>query len=65
MNEFPRDCTMWLEALEAKYDGKGRPFERKQWDKLLGRYRVSEPTVHNDPLGLSPVLGDEGQSEVC
>ena len=41
MNQYPRDCTMWVKALEAKFDGKGKPFERKEWDQLLGRYRVS------------------------
>lgn len=27
---------MWWEALEAKYDGKGEPYGRKEFDKLLG-----------------------------
>lgn len=27
---------MWLEALEAKYDGKGKPYGRAEFDKLLG-----------------------------
>ena len=40
MNEYPRDCAMWLEAFEAKYDGKGS-FGKKQWDQLLGHYSVS------------------------
>ena len=40
MNQYPRDCEMWLEALEAKYDGS-RSFERQQWDQLLGNYSVS------------------------
>ncbi|KAG7008210.1 hypothetical protein G7Y79_00006g018300 [Physcia stellaris] len=22
MNQYPRDCTMWMKALEAKFDGK-------------------------------------------
>lgn len=34
--ENPRDCEMWLEALQAKYDGKGKPFGREQFDQLLG-----------------------------
>ncbi|MCJ1230462.1 hypothetical protein MMC12_007136 [Toensbergia leucococca] len=37
MNEYPRDCAMWLEAFEAKYDGKGS-FGKRQWDQLLGHY---------------------------
>lgn len=32
----PRDNEMWLEALEAKYDGKGKPYGRAEFDKLLG-----------------------------
>ncbi|KAI4190722.1 MAG: hypothetical protein L6R41_000584 [Letrouitia leprolyta] len=38
MNEFPRDCAMWMQAFEAKFDGKGQPFTRQQWDQLLARY---------------------------
>ena len=40
MNQYPRDCAMWLEAFEAKYDGR-RMFEKEQWDQLLGHYSVS------------------------
>jgi len=40
MNQYPRDCAIWLEAFEAKYDGIG-VFEKKQWDQLLGNYSVS------------------------
>ena len=40
MNEYPRDCTMWMEAFQAKYDGVGK-FEKEQWDQLLGSYSVS------------------------
>jgi hypothetical protein len=29
---------MWTEALEAKYDGKGKPYGRAEFDKLLGHY---------------------------
>lgn len=32
----PRDNEMWMEALEAKYDGKGKPYGREEFDKLLG-----------------------------
>ena len=40
MNEYPRDCTMWIEAFQAKYDGVGK-FDKEQWDQLLGKYSVS------------------------
>jgi len=38
--ENPMDCQMWIEALEAKYFGKGKPFEREDWDQLLGHCQV-------------------------
>lgn len=33
------DC--WLEALTIKYYGKGKPYGRAEFDKLLGKYSVS------------------------
>ena len=39
-NENPRDAEMWVEALKGKYEG-GKPFERKDWDQLLGHCMVS------------------------
>lgn len=43
MNEYPNDSVMWIEAFEAKYRGIGT-FGRKEWDQLLGHYRVSSMT---------------------
>ena len=40
LNEYPRDCAMWMEAFQAKCDGIGT-FQRQQWDQLLGHYSVS------------------------
>jgi hypothetical protein len=34
--ENPPDALLWMDALRAKYDGVGKPFTRKDWDKLLG-----------------------------
>ncbi|ORY62132.1 P-loop containing nucleoside triphosphate hydrolase protein [Pseudomassariella vexata] len=34
--ENPPDALLWMDALKAKYDGVGKPFEREDWDKLLG-----------------------------
>ncbi|MDI1491079.1 MAG: hypothetical protein OHK93_002285 [Ramalina farinacea] len=34
--ENPPDCDMWLEAIDAKFYGKGEGFGREQWDQLLG-----------------------------
>lgn len=30
------DALLWMDALCAKYDGKGKKFTREDWDKLLG-----------------------------
>ena len=30
----------WLEALKAKYSGEGRPYQRAEFDKVLGDYSV-------------------------
>ncbi|KAL6910112.1 P-loop containing nucleoside triphosphate hydrolase protein [Trichoderma evansii] len=34
--ENPPDALMWMDALSAKYDKKGKPFTREDWDQLLG-----------------------------
>lgn len=34
--ENPPDALLWMDALRAKYDGTGKKFTRKDWDKLLG-----------------------------
>ena len=31
-----KDCDMWVDALNAKYFGKGKAFGRAEFDKLLG-----------------------------
>lgn len=42
----------WLEALKAKYFGEGRPYQRAEFDKLLGNYsvRVKSPQQSNSCL---------------
>ncbi|KAL9118054.1 MAG: hypothetical protein Q9187_005403 [Circinaria calcarea] len=35
-----RDVEQWIKALEAKYEAKGAPFTREQWDQLLGQYKA-------------------------
>ena len=32
----PLENELWLKAVKAKWFGKGKPFERKEWDELLG-----------------------------
>ena len=43
------DCAMWDEALDAKFFGKGKPFERKDWDQLLGEYSA----ISADPRSVA------------
>lgn len=55
INEFPKDCKMWRDAYEAKYDGNGKPFGREEWDQLLGRYSVRPPI--SPPSHKHPICG--------
>jgi len=53
--ENPMDGEMWIEAYEAKYFGKGKPYGREEWDQLLGHCQVKYPTYrtnihHNDAI---------------
>lgn len=41
VQENPRDAEMWVEAFEAKFEGKGKPFRREDWDQLLGHVGCS------------------------
>ncbi len=34
--ENPRDCRIWMEAFQAKYDGIGTIFGREEFDRVLG-----------------------------
>lgn len=34
--ENPPDIDLWRQAFLAKFRGQGRPFEKKDWDQLLG-----------------------------
>jgi hypothetical protein len=38
--ETPLDSRMWLEAFNAKFKGRGKPFTRIDWDQLLGHCQV-------------------------
>lgn len=36
-----RDCTLWDEALDAKYvSSPSQPFTRSQWDSVIGHYEA-------------------------
>ena len=43
----PPDADMWLNAINAEYHGKGKPFEREYWAKQLdiARRRDLDATV--------------------
>lgn len=47
----PRDADMWIDALNAKFFGKGKPFEKKDWDQLLGNVEVIAVLIylHTNP----------------
>lgn len=34
--ENPSDIDLWRQAFLAKFKGQGKPFEKEQWDQLLG-----------------------------
>ncbi len=34
--ENPPDIDLWCQAILAKFKGQGKPFEKEQWDQLLG-----------------------------
>ena len=37
----PMDADMWQRAIDAKFFGKGKPFEKGDWDQLLGHCQVN------------------------
>ena len=38
-----RDVELWIKALEAKYEGRGPPFGREEWNLILGHCKVASP----------------------
>lgn len=49
--ENPMDCDMWFEALEAKYNKKGKAYGREEFDKLLGHCQV--PKLLRDAIAFT------------
>jgi hypothetical protein len=41
VGEFPAAHRYWIEALNAKYHGKGKPYGTVELDKLLGNNSVT------------------------
>lgn len=48
---------LWRQAIEAKYHGKGRMFEGKDFDQMLWRYDVSKPEL------ISPTIIDRATAK--
>lgn len=44
LQENPRDAEMWTEAMNAKFKGKGKEFEKADWDQLLGHCMATTDT---------------------
>lgn len=49
--------TFWNEALEAKLEGKGKPFGKDEFDKFLGDYNVRAR-----PRAANLLLNDSNRS---
>lgn len=45
----------WVSALEAKFEGKGKPYGRAEFDEILGNYMVAHPAFDH-ALFSSPLL---------
>ena len=39
----PEDAAMWAQALQYKFNGKGKPLTQAEWDSLLGEVQVRAP----------------------
>jgi len=39
----------WVAALEAKYEGKGKPYGRQEFDNLLGDWAVGFSLFSSQP----------------
>ena len=40
----PSDIPLWMRAIDAKYNGKGK-FDREDWDQLLATHQVRKPSL--------------------
>ncbi|KAJ6552599.1 pectin lyase fold/virulence factor [Mycena vulgaris] len=40
------EIEMWTEAINAKFFGKGKPYGREEWDRLLGHYMAVTDVPH-------------------
>ncbi|KAJ7119892.1 hypothetical protein C8R43DRAFT_900970, partial [Mycena crocata] len=42
---FPLEADMWIEAMDAKYNGKGKLYGREEWDQLPGTAVTDVPAI--------------------
>ncbi|KAJ7722398.1 NAD dependent epimerase [Mycena metata] len=42
----PYEIDMWMDAINAKFFGKGKPYQREDWDHLLGRFQAVTDAPH-------------------
>lgn len=42
----------WMRAFQWKYNGSGEPFDRLEWDKILGEYMVRQQSPARSPARL-------------
>lgn len=47
------DMPCWIEGIEAKYIGKGKPWGREEFDKLTGRFDVRQASHTGWCIGLT------------
>lgn len=48
--------ALWIEALDAKFEGRGEPFNREKFDQILGSYEVRPRPYSTDLAKLPHVL---------
>lgn len=44
-NKNNKHFELWLEAVQAKYDGIGKPWKGEDFDRILWNYDVSIPVL--------------------
>ncbi|KAJ7144533.1 P-loop containing nucleoside triphosphate hydrolase protein [Mycena epipterygia] len=42
----PFEMDMWIEAINARFFGKGKPYEREDWDRMLGHCQAVTDIPH-------------------
>ncbi len=52
ISENPRDASLWVGAMKAKYYGIGKPYGKDEWDALLGHCMVSPSPQSSSDLGF-------------